>query len=103
MRSTGEGGEGQLEAAHHFLEDLKKTSVQHFPNLAEGTDLRLESPDVAGGALYADGRLIHLCAFRVEKNSSRPIGRGGNIEMVCAGVDFEIPAFLRRHRTHRCE
>jgi hypothetical protein len=89
---------GQTEAAHHFLDTLKSAPLQRFPALADGEDLRLESADVAGGALYAEGRLIHLCAFRLDPPASRPIGRGGNIEADCAGIDFEIPAFLRRHR-----
>ena len=99
----GGPGRGHTEAAQQFLAAIKSAALQRFPALADGEDLRLESADVAGGALYAEGRLIHLCAFRVEKNSSCPIGRGGNIGIGsdCAGIDFEIPAFLRCHRRDR--
>jgi hypothetical protein len=79
------------EAVRRFLEDMQAAAVQRFPALAEGEDLRIESEAVAGGALYAGGHIVHLCAFRIEKPVSRPIGRGGSI-------DFEIPAFLRRSR-----
>lgn len=77
------------EAVRRFLDDMKSAALQRFPALAEGEDLRIESDTVAGGALYAENRLMHLCAFQVEKSLGRPIGRGGSI-------DFEIPAFLRR-------
>lgn len=77
------------EVVHKFLEDMKAAALQRFPALGEGEDLRIESGTVAGGALYAGNRVIHLCAFQTEKTSGRPIGRGGN-------TDFDIPVFLRR-------
>lgn len=77
------------EAVRRFLDDMKSAALQRFPALAEGEDLRIESETVAGGALCAQNRMVHLCAFHVEKRAGRPIGRGGRI-------DFEIPAFLRR-------
>lgn len=79
------------DAVRRFLDDMKSAALQRFPALAEGEDLRIESDTVAGGALYAEERMVHLCAFRLEKSAGRPIGRGGRI-------DFEIPAFLRRTR-----
>jgi hypothetical protein len=77
------------EAVSRFLEDMKAAALQRFPALGEGEDLRLESATVAGGALAADGRVIHLCAFRVE--TAPALGPG-------ARTDFEIAAFLRRSR-----
>jgi hypothetical protein len=92
--------EKQPGAAQQFLDDIKSAAVQRFSALADGEDLRLESAGIAGGALYAEGRLIHLCAFRLDAPASHPIGRGGSIESDCADIDFEIPAFLRRHSRH---
>jgi len=77
------------ESVRRFLDDMKSAPVQRFPALAEGEDLRIESDAVVGGALYAENRLVHLCAFQVEKPVGRPIGRGGTI-------DFDIPASPRR-------
>jgi hypothetical protein len=77
------------DAARQFLDDVKAAAVQVFPALGEGEDLRIESPTVAGGALHAGNRIVHLCAFRPEKSESRPDERGG-------GFDSGIPAFLRR-------
>lgn len=79
------------EVAHRFLEEMKEAVVHRFPALAEGEDLRIDTDTIAGGALYADKSVVHLCAFRIDKPVARPFGRGGNI-------DFEIPAFLRRNR-----
>ena len=80
------------EVVRRFLDDMQAAALQRFKALGEGEDLRIESATIAGGALAADDRIVHLCAFRVEKPVARPIGRGGHI-------DFEIPAFLRRRRT----
>ena len=79
------------EVVHRFLEEMKEAALQRFPALGQGEDLRIETDTIAGGALYADKRVVHLCAFRVGKSVVRPVGRGGNI-------DFEIPPFLRRGR-----
>jgi hypothetical protein len=65
------------EVVRRFLDEMQAAAVQRFPALAEGEDLRLESATVAGGALAADGHIVHLCAFRVAPPPPRPIGRGG--------------------------
>jgi hypothetical protein len=54
-------------AVRKFLEEMKAAALQRFPALAEGEDLRIESETVAGGALLANGRLLHLCAFRTKE------------------------------------
>lgn len=82
------------ETVQRFIEDMQAAALQRFPALGEGEDLRLESDTIAGGALYADGRIVHLCAFSVEKPSAQrsrrgDIGAGGSEES-------DIPAFLRR-------
>jgi hypothetical protein len=82
------------EAVRCFFDEMQVAALERFPALAEGEDLRIESDAVAGGALYAESRIVHLCAFAVEEPASRPLGRGGRI-------DFEVPAFLRRARRER--
>lgn len=77
------------EVVRRFLDDMQAAALRRFPALGVGEDLRLESATIAGGALAADERIVHLCAFRIEPPAARPIGRG-------ARIDFEIPAFLRR-------
>ncbi len=50
-----------------FLADMQAAALSRFPAVGEGEDLRFESGEVAGGALYAGNRVVHLCAFRVER------------------------------------
>ena len=45
-----------------FLLEVAGVPVETFDALGEGEDLRLQSSNIAGGALAARERLIHLCA-----------------------------------------
>lgn len=49
-----------------FIADLEAASTEHFSPVGEGVDIRLSGEALAGGALVADGRVVHLAAFRVE-------------------------------------
>jgi hypothetical protein len=63
--------------ASRFLDDVAHAEIERFPAVGEGEDLRLRHPQVAGGALLAGGRVVHLCAFRVhagEGTGPRPGG-----------------------------
>ena len=53
--------------------DMMTAALQRFPGIGKGEQLRLESASLAGSALVADGRIVHLCAFR----SERPSGEDG--------------------------
>jgi hypothetical protein len=61
------------ETVRRFLDEMQAAALQRFPSIGEGEDLRLESATIAGGALAADDRIVHLCAFRVEAPAARPI------------------------------
>jgi hypothetical protein len=52
-------------AVREFLERMKTAATQRYPAIAEGGDVRLRAPGVAGGALVAEGRVVHLAAFKV--------------------------------------
>lgn len=54
-----------------FLDDMQAAALGRFPALGEGEDLRIESEAVAGGALFAGNRVVHLCAFQVRKDAAR--------------------------------
>ena len=54
------------EVVRRFIADMKAAALQTFPGLGEGEVLRLQAAGLAGGALSAEGRMIHLCAFRIE-------------------------------------
>lgn len=53
------------DAVARFLAEVKAAQVEEFPAVGEGHDLRLTGERVAGGALAARNRIVHLCAFRV--------------------------------------
>jgi ARG/rhodanese/phosphatase superfamily protein len=55
-----------LEQVQAFLQRMEQAVVQRVNALGEGEDLRLSGEGLEGGALYAEGRIIHLCAFDVE-------------------------------------
>lgn len=51
-----------------FIERMKAAVVRQYPAIAEGEDLRLTGERLAGGALVADGRVVHLAAFEVAES-----------------------------------
>ncbi len=53
------------EAVGAFLDAVGNAEVGRFPAIGAGEDLRLRASGVAGGALWFDGRVLHLGAFRV--------------------------------------
>jgi len=40
-------------------------AAERFPALGEGEDIRLTGEGVSGGALAANGRVVHLAGFAV--------------------------------------
>ncbi len=59
------------QSVEELLNQISRTEVHHFPAVGEGTDIRLNDPCFSGGALEARNRVIHLCAFPKEDNSSQ--------------------------------
>jgi hypothetical protein len=55
-----------------WLAAIARAQIATFPAVGEGEDWRLHDHGVTGGALVKDGRLIHLCAFRVAHQDERP-------------------------------
>ena len=51
------------DGAADFVRAAGEARFEPFPAVGEGTDLRLASGDMCGGALEARGRVVHLCAF----------------------------------------
>jgi hypothetical protein len=77
-----DGANGDWAAAQRFLEVVAAAELERFPAIEEGEDLRLESPAVAGGALLAEARLLHLCAFSITTAAADDAGgaaRGSRI------------------------
>lgn len=54
------------DAVRSFLSEMIAAAAQRFAAVGEGQDLRLTGERLAGGALVAGERVVHLAAFRVE-------------------------------------
>jgi len=54
-------------AVRDFLEEVQAAEATRFPAVGEGEDLRLSGRQLAGGALVAQSRVVHLAAFRVDQ------------------------------------
>lgn len=67
-------GELGLES---FLQAVANAPADSFTALGEGEDLRVRSSSIAGGALVAWNRLIHLCAFSLAPGEQAIDGGGG--------------------------
>jgi hypothetical protein len=48
-----------------FLDSIRAAAVERFSALGEGDDIRLTGEGIAGGALAANGRVVHLAGFAV--------------------------------------
>ncbi len=44
---------------------LQSAAGERFAALGEGEDIRLKGAGIAGGALAADGRVVHLAGYAV--------------------------------------
>ena len=61
-----EGQEAAMDDAQSiadFIQAVAAAPVGRFKALGEGEDLRIHSNSIAGGALAARDRVVHLCAF----------------------------------------
>ncbi len=52
--------------AGRFVESAAKCEKQSHPSLGRGENVTLESPAISGAALVANGRMLHLSAFKKE-------------------------------------
>ena len=46
-----------------FLDSIRSAAAERFPAVGEGEDIRLTGEGVSGGALMANGRVVHLAGF----------------------------------------
>jgi len=62
-----------------FLASVAAADGSVHPAVGEGEDIRISGPRLAGGALSARDRVIHLCAFQLPEVSSHEQSRGGDL------------------------
>ena len=79
LADMGEGREAALPEAEQFMASVKQAQAEQFEALGEGEDLRLSGESLAGGALVAEDRVVHLAAFsldsgnKMSRHYSRPV------------------------------
>jgi hypothetical protein len=56
-------GQSDARNTREFLQAVAASPVDRFTALGEGEDYRFRSSAIAGGALAARDRIVHLCAF----------------------------------------
>ena len=52
-----------LKAIRAFLKSIAAAPADSFEALGEGSDIRFSAEGISGGALAADGRIVHLAGF----------------------------------------
>jgi hypothetical protein len=77
-RGGTETGEGARDDARRFLDAVAKSDTERFEAIGLGEDLRLRDSQIAGGALLSGGRVVHLCAFRLNARESAESGVSGS-------------------------
>ncbi len=66
----GEGDSlAERSGAEQLLSDTTAVSIERFPAIGEGEDLRLHGERLSGGALVANDQVIHLCVFRLREEA----------------------------------
>jgi hypothetical protein len=72
---AGEPADAQeASEPRHFLEEAAQAEVERFAAVGEGEDLRLLGARLTGGALLVQGRVVHLCAFRLNAGAGTRAG-----------------------------
>ena len=76
LADKGNGKEATLPEAEKFMEGVKNAEAEQFEALGEGDDLRLSGESLAGGALVAGDRVVHLAAFNLDSDRHGFVNRG---------------------------
>jgi hypothetical protein len=76
-----QGGSSSSEppAVARFLAAVATASESVHPAVGEGEDIRISGPRLAGGALSARRRVVHLCAFRLPEAGVHGHSREGDL------------------------
>ncbi|MBK7729472.1 MAG: hypothetical protein IPJ33_13535 [Gammaproteobacteria bacterium] len=60
-----------------LIEAIRRAERSHYRAVGLGEDVRLDSPEINGGSLIVDDRLVHLCAFRMGRAAGRDSAESG--------------------------
>jgi hypothetical protein len=70
LENRGNSSAPAEEATKDFLEQVGQAEGEAYAAIGIGEDLRLSGENLAGGALVAEGRVVHLAAFRLDKGEN---------------------------------
>jgi hypothetical protein len=65
-----------VDAARELLHDVADGRTETFPGVGLGEDARIRGRLTTGAALIAEGRVVHLCAFRNYDQENMDSGSG---------------------------
>ncbi|MBT2989958.1 MAG: hypothetical protein KME65_13470 [Candidatus Thiodiazotropha sp. (ex Ctena orbiculata)] len=75
----GRVANGKTPEVAHFLAAVAAADGSVHPAVGEGEDIRISGPRLAGGALGARDRVVHLCAFHLPEAGSHGYSRGSDL------------------------
>ena len=78
VASRSPAGRSQVDdktTAERLLRSLLEADAEGFAAIGEGQAVRIKGDDLAAAGLVAGGRLVHLCAFSINKDRSHKKGR----------------------------
>jgi hypothetical protein len=70
-----------------FIKNVAAAPTDSFDALGEGEDIRIHSNSIAGGALAARDRVVHLCAFSQESEAGT-LDRTGRMRRASARQSY---------------
>lgn len=77
--TTGQPGDhGGLDGVRLFLEQVASSPVSQHDAVGLGDELRLDHPDLVGGAIVHEDVVLHLSAFRAKKEALKHPSRSRN-------------------------
>ena len=69
LADNGDSKEATLPEVEEFMANVKDANAEQFDALGEGEDFRLSGVSLAGGALVAEERVVHLAAFNLDPDN----------------------------------
>ena len=70
LENRGNSSTPAEEATKGFLEQVRQAEGEAYAAIGIGEDLRLSGENLAGGALVAEGRVVHLAAFCLDRGEN---------------------------------
>lgn len=97
QETASTNSQSDAQSTADFIQAVATAPADSFKALGEGEDLRIHSNRIAGGALVAGDRVVHLCAFS-EKSEAGTADHSGRMQRASARQLYRTgPARNRRY------